>query len=128
MFLVCIPLSVTAADVATASSVQLKVKPVLCIIDRRTPSCDMDFLIAWQSPVLGYYCLHNPFVAVPLRCWSEADAGQHEERRIVEKGFMFWMTAEGSDEPVAAVEVEVMTSDTPDRRRKRRTRHVWDIL
>lgn len=119
----------TAADSGVAKGdVSLNVKPLLCIIDRRTPACDMAFLIAWQSPARGYYCLHNPFVTAPLRCWREANAGQHEDRRMVDKGFMFWLTGDDNDAPLAAVVVEVMTTDTTDRRRKRRTRHVWDLL
>jgi hypothetical protein len=113
---------------ADADGVSLKVKPLLCIIDRRAPACDRSFLVAWQSATTGYYCLFNHFVTTPLRCWNEASAGEHEERRLVDRGFMFWLTENGNDEPLVAVAVEVMTTETTDRRRSRRTRHVWDLL
>lgn len=112
----------------TVNGVELNVKPLLCIIDRRTPACGMDFLVTWQSVNRGYYCLFGHMDTMPLRCWSNVDAGQHEERRIVDKTFQYWLTGEDVDEPLAAVTVEVMTTETNDRRRQRRTRHVWDIL
>jgi hypothetical protein len=119
--------SAALAD-TTADAVSLEVKPLLCIVDRRTPACDMSFRVAWQSFAPGSYCLFNHFETAPLRCWTEALSGQLEERRVVDKGFSYWLTAHGSDQPVAAVAVEVMTTDTSDRRRQRRSRHVWDIL
>lgn len=116
--------TIAAAD---ESDVELDVKPVLCIIDRRTPACDMDFLVAWQSGIRGYYCLFSQQATAPLRCWTEATAGIHEERRSVDESFRYWLTRDDGDEPLAAVTVEVMSTET-DRRRKRRSRHVWDIL
>lgn len=116
------------AEADDRAPVTLDVKPLLCIIDRRTPVCEMDFLIAWQSVVEGYYCLFRHYADGPLRCWNEAGAGRHEERRIVDKSFQYWVTGDSTDEPLAAVTVEVMTTETTDRRRNRRTRHVWDIL
>jgi hypothetical protein len=117
-----------AEDDIAANHVDLDVKPLLCIIDRRTPVCDMNFHVAWKSTIHGYYCLFGHFATTPLRCWSRANAGQHEERRLVDSTFQYWLTADGTDEALAAVTVEVMTTETKDRRRKRRTRHVWDIL
>lgn len=122
---------VAGANVSVAHASEdfsLDVKPVLCIIDRRTPNCDMNFLITWTSATPGYYCLFNQFATTPLRCWYEANAGQHQEQRIVDTGFQYWLAEDGSDEPLVAVAVEVMTTDTGDRRRKRRTRHIWDLL
>lgn len=118
-----------AGTIAAAEDggVELDVKPVLCIIDRRTPACDMDFLVSWQSGIRGDYCLFSQLTTAPLRCWSEATAGVHEEHRTVEESFRYWLTRDDGEEPLAAVTVEVMSTET-DRRRKRRSRHVWDIL
>jgi hypothetical protein len=112
---------------AEESDVELDVKPVLCIIDSRTPACDMHFLIAWQSGIRGYYCLFSQLATAPLRCWTEAAAGSHAEHRTIDESFRYWLTRDNGNEPLAAVMVEVMSTET-DRRRKRRSRHVWDIL
>jgi len=107
---------------------QLKVRPVLCIIDERTPSCQMSFLVLWQSAETGYYCLHNDFGREPLRCWTERQSGELSDDRTVDTEFSYWMTGDKDDAPLAVVAVEVLQLATGDRRRKRRSRHVWSIL
>lgn len=108
--------------------VQLKVRPVLCIIDERTPSCEMSFLVLWESAETGYYCLYNDFGEAPLRCWTEQRSGELKDERTVDTEFSYWMTGDDINLPLAVVAVEVLRMDTDDRRRKRRGRHVWDIL
>ncbi len=105
----------------------LTVKPVLCITDNRNPSCDMSFLVVWQSGETGYYCLFNDLTEAPVRCWSEEQVGQLSDDRIVRENFSYWMTGSDPDSRLAEVMVEVLHMDSDDRRRRRRTRHVWDI-
>jgi hypothetical protein len=109
-------------------AMELKVRPVLCIIDERTPSCQMSFLVSWQSAETGYYCLFNDFGQAPLRCWSEQRSAELSDERTVNSPFNYWMAGEDEEAPLAVVAVEVLRMDTGDRRRKRRSRHVWDIL
>ncbi len=106
---------------------RLTVKPVLCVTDNRNPTCDMSFLVMWQSGETGYYCLFNDFTEAPVRCWSEELAGQLSEDRVVRENFSYWMTGSDPDNRLAEVTVEVLHMDSDDRRRRRRTRHVWDI-
>ncbi|TDJ37702.1 MAG: DUF3019 domain-containing protein [Gammaproteobacteria bacterium] len=107
---------------------QLKVRPVLCIIDQRTPHCQMSFLVLWQSVETGYYCLYNDFGQAPLRCWTEQRSGKLSDERTVNREFSYWMAGDDNQSPLAMVVVEVLRMDSNDRRRKRRSRHVWDIL
>jgi len=108
-------------------SVRLEVKPVLCVTDNRNPSCDLSFLIMWQSSTIGYYCLFSDFGDGPLRCWAEERLGQMTDERTFDESFTFWMTGEDLASRLAEVDVEVLRLDSDDRRRRRRTRHVWDI-
>ena len=62
-----------------------------------------------------------------MRCWSEERVGQLSDDRIVRENFSYRMTGSDPDSPLAEVTVEVLRMDSDDRRRKRRTRHVWDI-
>jgi hypothetical protein len=107
---------------------QLKVRPMLCIVDERTPYCQMSFLVFWQSADTGYYCLYNDFGQSPLRCWTEQRTGEHNDERTVDTGFRYWMAGGDNGSPLAYAVVEVLRMDTDDRRRRRRSRHVWDIL
>ncbi len=121
-----LPALATAEDQA-GDDMRLTVKPVLCITDNRNPSCDMSFLVVWQSGETGYYCLLNDFTDAPVRCWSEEHTGRLSDDRIVRKKFSYWMTGSDPDSRLAEVTVEVLHMDSDDRRRRRRTRHVWSI-
>ena len=116
-----------AVPAAQADDMSLTVKPVLCITDKRNPSCDMSFLVMWQSLATGYYCLFNDFGDAPVRCWSEEREGRLTDERKVQANFSYWMTGTDPEARLAQVDVEVLRMDSDDRRRKRRTRHVWDI-
>ena len=107
---------------------QLRVRPVLCIIDERTPNCQMSFLVLWQSAETGYYCLYNDFGQAPLRCWTEQRSGELSDERTVNSDFSYWMAGDYNESQLAVVVVEVLRMDSDDRRRKRRSRHVWDIF
>lgn len=112
---------------AAAEELTLSVKPVLCITDNRNPSCNMAFLVVWRSALTGYYCLFNDFDDAPMRCWNAASEGEQSDERTVRENFSYWMTDEDLASRLAVVTVEVLRMDSDDRRRKRRTRHVWDI-
>ena len=117
----------TLVPAAQADDMKLTVKPILCITDNRNPVCEMSFLVVWESGERGYYCLFNDYGEAPVRCWNEEREGQLTDDRSVRETFRFWMTSDDMAERLAEVSVEVLRMDSDDRRRKRRTRHVWDI-
>ena len=116
------------SDTSLDPALQLTVKPVLCITDKRTPSCDLSFLVVWQSEQSGYYCLFNDFQEASLQCWTEKRSGELSDENSVQDDFSYWMTDDDIQSRLAVVKVEVLRMDTDDRRRNRRTRHVWDIF
>lgn len=128
MLLFLSPYARADTDATTDSPVKLKVRPVLCIVDERTPNCQMSFLVIWQSEQTGYYCLYNDFEESALRCWTDKRTGEINDERTVETDFSYWMTGDDSESLLAVAAVEVLRMDSDDRRRKRRGRHVWDIL
>ena len=119
--------ALAVADESNSDNMQMTVKPLLCITDNRSPSCDMSFLIVWQSIAAGYYCLFSDFTDVPMRCWNEERNGQLDDDRTVTQNFSYWMTGANEGARLAEVTVEVLRLDSDDRRRRRRNRHVWDI-
>jgi hypothetical protein len=128
LLIVAAPVLSAQSGNGSAPAVRLTVRPVLCVLDARTPRCDMSFVVSWQSERSGYYCLFNDFEAAPLKCWTGERSGELVEKRVVEDEFDYWMTAQDGEERVAAVTVEVLQVDDGDRRRRRRSRHVWDLL
>ncbi len=127
LFLILLSLTTVADTDIAEQSMQLTVKPVLCITDKRTPSCQMSFLVLWESAQTGYYCLFSDFGKAPIRCWSNELSGLKKDKRIVQNDFRYWMQDDNSGLQLAVVTVEVLRLESDDRRRKRRTRHVWDI-
>jgi hypothetical protein len=121
-----LPLGALADNSVNDNPVTLSVKPVLCIVDQRTRSCDMAFRIAWKSQREGYYCLSCDLDNAPLRCWTEARAGEFDDRRSVLEDFSYMISEDDSQLPIETVTVEVVRMDSDDRRRRRRARHVWD--
>ncbi len=120
-------------DVALAADTDvpeaaIDVKPMLCIVDKRTPTCDITFVVAWTTAERGYYCVLNDLEADPLRCWSEQRAGRHDDHRSVEDSFSYRLEEGHEGAALASATVEVLRKDSDDRRRRRRTRHVWDVL
>jgi hypothetical protein len=117
-----------AADAEGARPVTLSVKPLLCVTDRLTPACQMSFVVRWSSIGAGNYCVSNDLQTAPLRCWDGASLGEYAERREVRDEFSYWINTRDSAERLAAVRIEVLRLDDGDRKRRRRSRHVWDIL
>ena len=115
------------APTAQAEDMKLTVKPILCITDDRNQVCEMSFLVVWESGERGYYCLFNDYGEAPVRCWNEEHEGRMTDDRTVQETFSFWMTGTDTAARLAQVKVEVLRLYSDDRRRKRRTRHVWDI-
>ena len=52
-------LSLVAAGFVHAdnSDVTMKVRPQICIVDKRNPDCDIRFRVQWESRESGGYCL-----------------------------------------------------------------------
>jgi hypothetical protein len=116
------------AAAAEPPPVRLIVKPLLCVVDKAASSCKVTFDIRWKSVLPGEYCLNDEAVAEPLRCWPRAVSGELKHEREVSEDFVFWLSPPAATERAAEVKVEVLRVGSDDRRRERRTRHVWDVL
>ncbi len=89
----------------------------------------MTFDIRWKSVLAAEYCLNDSALTAPLRCWAtSAHRRRIRSKREVSEEFLYWLGAPGGAQRVAEVKIEVLRLDSADRRRDRRTRHVWDVL
>jgi hypothetical protein len=123
LVVICAPV-----EAANDAPVTLKVKPLLCIVDQFSPSCAMTFDLRWQSLRIGDYCLNNDLQPLPLSCWKSVLSGDLREQRTVTQGFTYWVSDASGPGRLAPVKVEVLRVGSDDRRRERRTRHIWDVL
>jgi hypothetical protein len=117
-----------SAAAADPKAVRLSVKPLLCVIDKDEAACTINFDVRWKSTLAAEYCLNDSARPTPLRCWPRADAGEHTQERVVSEDFIFWLSPPTGTERVAEAKIEVLRVGSDDRRRERRTRHVWDVL
>jgi hypothetical protein len=122
-----LPGSVIFAQTGTQPAAQLIVKPLLCVLDRPATSCAMTFDIRWRSVLAAAYCLHDSAQPEPLQCWASALTGAFTRQREVSEDFSFSLRIPGGD-AVTEVKISVLRVDSNDRRRERRSRHVWDVL
>lgn len=113
---------------AADKPVKLIVKPLLCLVDKGATTCNVLFDIRWKSTLPAEYCLNDEALTTPLRCWPSAVSGEHQQQREVSEDFIFWLSPPAGTERVAEVKIEVLRVGSDDRRRERRTRHVWDVL
>lgn len=105
----------------------LRVKPELCITDKRRQACETSFLVEWESRRSDHYCLNDGFSTTPLRCWQQESSGDFAEKRTVTRSFSYLLTLLGQDQALAEARVELMTLDSSNRRKSRRNRHAWSI-
>jgi hypothetical protein len=115
--------------------VKLIIKPLLCVIDKDATSCAVTFDIRWRSTQAAEYCLNDSVQAAPLRCWPRSLAGEMKQERVFTEDFRYWLSlpVAGASPPaggerLSEVKIEVLRVGSNDRRRERRTRHVWDVL
>ncbi len=124
-----------AADPAPIAPVKLVIKPLLCVIDKDATSCAVTFDIRWKSSEPAEYCLSDSVQTTPLRCWPRALAGEMKQERVVSEEFRYWLSPaaagvapQAGGDRLSEVKIEVLRVGSNDRRRERRSRHVWDVL
>jgi hypothetical protein len=116
------------AAAADPPPVRLVVKPLLCVLDHAATACMMNFDIRWKSMLAREYCLNDSAQSAPLHCWANALTGALAQKREVGADFVYWLGAPSGAEHLAEVKIGVLRVDSADRRRERRSRHVWDVL
>jgi hypothetical protein len=116
------------AFAAEPPPVKLGVKPLLCVIDKGAASCMMSFDIRWKSLLASEYCLNDSAKPDPVHCWARSLNGAVLQERQVSEEFIYWLGAPGGVDHLAEVKVTVLRVGSDDRRRERRTRHIWDVL
>ena len=121
-------LLLVAPAMAADPPVKLIIKPLLCVIDKGKTDCVVTFDIRWLSVLPGEYCLNDSVQVTPLRCWPRALSGDMKHERGFSEDFRFWLGSPAGGERVSEVKIEVLRVGSNDRRRERRTRHVWDVL
>jgi hypothetical protein len=80
------------------------------------------------KPERGRILSQRGRAAGPIALLAERALWRAPSEREVTQEFMFWLSPPTGAEHVAEVKVEVLRVGSDDRRRERRSRHVWDVL
>jgi hypothetical protein len=118
----------TAPGFAADPPIKLMIKPLLCVIDKDATSCAVTFDVRWKSAQPGEYCLNDSVKPAPLHCWTRTVSGNTRHERVFSEDFSFWLAEPTGGPRLSEVKIEVLRVGSTDRRRERRTRHVWDVL
>lgn len=108
--------------------VRLVIKPVLCVLEKTATTCSVTFDISWKSELPADYCLEDSVNPEPLHCWQRSVTGDMKHERSFSEDFAFWLTPPDRMARISEVRIEILRVGSTDRRRERRTRHVWDVL
>lgn len=106
----------------------ITVTPSLCITDARTDACDLRLEIRWEAVAIDLHCVRGQGDETTLQCWTAALDGETAVRRVISEPLEIRLEAGQDATVVAATLVDVLSKDVGDRRRRRRTRYVWDVL
>jgi hypothetical protein len=108
--------------------VKLVIKPLLCVLEKTATTCSVTFDISWKSVQPADYCLGDTVNPDPLRCWQRSVTGDMKHERSFSEDFAFWLAPPAGTARISEVKIEILRVGSTDRRRERRTRHVWDVL
>ena len=70
-------LILSTSTVAEIPSIELNLKPKVCVLSSEETSCYDELHIAWQSEQAISLCLFQKDQEQPLACWQNATYGSH---------------------------------------------------
>jgi len=92
---------------AAGNEVTLKLKPSQCIAIHQGKTCYVDVKLRWKAQSKGEYCLYSSQQSDPLKCWSQANAGQFEREVLARKNVLFRLRESKSGDVIISKELEM---------------------
>lgn len=116
------------ADAVSAeqSGWRMEIKPKVCVIPESRSQCEVDAEISWVGKQTANICLLSSEQDAVLQCWNNAIYGSSVESIISSRQVIFHLVPEGKDDVLAECVMWVVT--VPEKRTRRRRRHIWSLL
>ncbi len=105
---------------------KLWAKPRICVLPSEYRSCKMETDIIWLGKNEDDICLLSSQDNAILQCWTNASAGQIVQEINSDKQITYWLTREGEKKVLVKTIIHIV--NFPQRRVRRRRRHVWSLL
>lgn len=114
------------ANTETSTHWQLWAKPRICVIPSNRRQCHMETDIIWSGLKAADICLSSSQKENSLQCWHNAQSGHVLQTIASNKPITYWLTRPGEDQVL--VETQILIVSVPQKRVRRRRRHIWSLL
>lgn len=105
---------------------ELWAKPRICVVSAEKLSCKMDTGIAWLGQQEADICLSSSQQTGVLQCWINASDGEMIQVIDSNKKITYSLTRQGGSQALAEIIIRIVK--IPQKKVRRRRRHVWSLL
>lgn len=109
------------AQAENTDTVQLDIRPSLCILERGEQVCDDQVEISWRAEQSYSVCLYTRGSQEPMRCWDRSSAGSFTSMLTTQDDIHFQLVeiATAQKKVLASAAFEVVADAQKYRRRRR---------
>lgn len=101
-------------------------KPRICVIPLDLTLCEMETEIHWTGHTKANICLLSSEKNATVHCWNDAQQGHLLQSITMDKQITYWLAYLGEKEVL--VETHIRLISFPQKRARRRRRHIWSLL
>lgn len=101
-------------------------KPRICVVPSDHLTCKMVTDIYWLGSKTDNICLLSSEDNDILQCWTNASAGQIAQTINSDKQIIYWLSRKGKRKILVKTNIRIVKF--PQKRIRRRRRHVWSLL
>ncbi|MCK5828809.1 MAG: DUF3019 domain-containing protein [Methylococcales bacterium] len=113
-------------DTTDSNSWTIWSKPRICVLPSERLLCKMQTDIFWSGEKEDDICLLSSPNDTILQCWSGAIKGQITQTINSDKQIAYWLTHEGENKVLVKTMIRIIRF--PQKKIRRRRRHVWSLL
>jgi hypothetical protein len=108
----------SVAQAAELPALEFSLKPHLCVLSEGEDSCYDELEVRWNAPTKMNLCLFQSDLEKPLKCWEEAQQGEHHFLLTADHNITFQLR-EKSQKTLASEAFEVIHNQKKYRRQRR---------
>lgn len=107
-----------APNAAELPQLEFSLKPHLCVLSEAEDACFDELQVRWRAPEKMSLCLYQGGLDKPLKCWYQAQSGQHKFVLSATQNVVFHLRA--SDDNTLVSEAFEVIHERKQYRRQRR--------
>lgn len=112
---------------AELPQLEFSLKPHLCVLSEDEDACFDQLQVSWKAPEKMSLCLYQGELDQPLKCWYQAQSGQHKFILSATQNVAFHLRA--SDDNTLVTEAFEVIHDRPNSvEYRRQRRNPWSFF